>query len=152
MKHRTRGETRPVPASPQLVAALREHLDKFGAGAEGRLFVTRTGKLGRPVAQPFVRPVSSGTTRRVWDIARKAALAQDQYASPLAKRPYDLRHACVSTWLAAGVSPTQVARWAGHSVSILLRVYAHCVEGQETTAFRQIEAALADGLRPLARK
>jgi len=65
---------------------------------------------------------------------------------------YDLRHACVSTWLAAGVSPTQVARWAGHSVSILLRVYAHCVEGQETTALRQIEAALADGLRPLARK
>lgn len=34
--------------------------------------------------------------------ARKAALSKDEYASPLGKRPYDLRHACVSTWLAAG--------------------------------------------------
>jgi hypothetical protein len=53
LKHRAPGETRPVPASPQLVAALREHLADFGTGAEGRLFVTRTGRLGRPVAEPI---------------------------------------------------------------------------------------------------
>ena len=31
-------------------------------------------------------------------------------ASPLAERPYDLRHAYLSTWLNAGVDPTQVYR------------------------------------------
>jgi integrase len=142
LKHRAPGETRPVPASPQLVAALREHLADFGVGAEGRLFVTRTGRIGRPVAEPFVRPISSGSAGRAWGLAREAALTEVQAASPLAARPYDLRHACVSSWLAAGVAPTQVARWAGHSVAVLLRVYAHCVDGQEATALRQIDAAL----------
>lgn len=61
---------------------------------------------------------------------------------PLAKRPYDLRHACVSTWLNAGVPATQVAEWAGHSVEVLMRVYAKCVYGQEEAARNRIEAAL----------
>jgi hypothetical protein len=29
-------------------------------------------------------------------------------SSPLAKRPYDLRHACLSTWLNAGVPAKQI--------------------------------------------
>ena len=45
-------------------------------------------------------------------------------ASPLAATPYDLRHAAVSTWLNAGVPPQDVAPWAGHSVEILLKIYA----------------------------
>jgi len=36
---------------------------------------------------------------------------------------YDLRHACLSTWLSGGVYPAQVAEWAGHSVDVLLRIY-----------------------------
>jgi len=44
-----------------------------------------------------------------------------QGASPLARRPYDLRHAAVSLWLSAGVPPAQVAERAGHSVEVLLR-------------------------------
>ncbi len=67
-------------------------------------------------------------------------------ASPLAARPYDLRHAAVSTWLNAGVPATQVAEWAGHSVHVLLRVYAKCILGQEEAARRRIDAALRDGL------
>jgi integrase len=43
------------------------------------------------------------------------ALTPAEAASPLAARPYDLRHAAVSTWLNAGVPSTQVAQWAGHS-------------------------------------
>jgi hypothetical protein len=31
----------------------------------------------------------------------------------LARRPYDLRHACLSTWLNGGIYPTQVAERAG---------------------------------------
>jgi integrase len=78
----------------------------------------------------------------VWDRARLAALSDAEYASPLAKRPYDLRHACVSTWLNGGVPVTQVAEWAGHSVEVLLRVYAKCIEGQDAEAKRRIEVAL----------
>jgi integrase len=71
-------------------------------------------------------------------------LSDEEYRSPLARRPYDLRHACLSTWLNGGVAPTQVAEWAGHSVEILLRVYAKCLEGQDEIAKRRIAAALAD--------
>jgi hypothetical protein len=37
-----------------------------------------------------------------------------------------------------------VAEWAGHSVEVLLRVYAKCIEGQHETAKRRIAAALDD--------
>jgi hypothetical protein len=40
------------------------------------------------------------------------------------------------------VPATQVAEWAGHSVHVLLRVYAKCVYGQEEQARQRIEAAL----------
>lgn len=32
--------------------------------------------------------------------------------------------------------------WAGHSVQVLLRVYAKCIEGQENAARRRISDAL----------
>jgi len=57
-------------------------------------------------------------------------------------RPYDLRHACLSKWLNGGVYPTQVAEWAGHSVDVLLRIYAKCVVGQDELAKRRISEAL----------
>ncbi|MBS2547704.1 hypothetical protein KGQ19_12585 [Catenulispora sp. NL8] len=65
-----------------------------------------------------------------------------QYDSPLGKRPYDLRHTCVSTRLNAGVPAPQVAEWAGHSVEMLLSTYAKCVDGQEDVARKRIERAL----------
>ena len=49
---------------------------------------------------------------------------------------YDLRHACLSTWLNGGVFPTQVAGWAGHGVDVLLRIYTKCVVGQDELAKR----------------
>jgi hypothetical protein len=51
-------------------------------------------------------------------------------------------HTCLLTWLNEGVAPTQVAHWAGHSVEVLLRVYAKCLDGQQDMAKRRIEAAL----------
>lgn len=56
-------------------------------------------------------------------------------------RPYDLRHAAVSTWLNTGVPAPQVAEWAGHSVDVLLRAYAKCIAEQQTEARRRIEEA-----------
>ena len=142
LKHRAPGSTRRVPLAPDLVDALRWHLDEFGTGAEGRLFVTRSGKLGRPVAQPFVRPVGSAMAGRALDKARAVAFTAQEYDSELAATPYDLRHACVSAWLAAGVDPAQVAAWAGHGLGVLLTVYAHAIEGREDIARRRITAFL----------
>lgn len=82
------------------------------------------------------------TYRRAWRRVRTGALTADQAASPLAERPYDLRHACVSTWLNAGVPAPQVAEWAGHSVEVLLKTYAKCIAGQDEAAKRRISDAL----------
>jgi integrase len=63
-------------------------------------------------------------------------------ATPLGATPYTLRHACVSTWLNGGVPPTQVPEWAGHSVDVLLKVYAKCPDGQDALARRRVFDAL----------
>jgi integrase len=134
LKHRARRETRPVPAPPELVALLRNHLDQFGTTDDGRLF---RGAWGRPL--------NESSYGRVWKAARREALTPEQEASPLAGRPYDLRHAAVSFWLNAGVPPQRVAAWAGHSVHVLLKVYAKCVDGEEEVARQRVEAALKVG-------
>ena len=146
LKHRGVNDTRPVPASPELVEILRQHIETFPTSPDGRLFVTRVGRAGVPLPPPFAKPLSMGTTYRVWATARAAALTHTEFTSPLAKCPYNLRHPAVSLWLNAGVPPTQVAEWAGwaeHSVNVLLRVYAKCVYGQDEIARIRIEAALA---------
>jgi integrase len=143
LKHRAARDTRPVPAPPELVAILRKHIDEFPPSPDGRIFVTRTGRAGVPLAGPYATPISLGIVYRTWHAARSAVLTAEQVASPLAKRPYDLRHAAVSLWLNAGVPPTQVAEWAGHSVNVLLRVYAKVIDGQQDEAMRRIQDALS---------
>ena len=122
---------------------LRRHIKDYGTGPAGRLFVTRSGRARTPVPAAFCNPVSNVTYAKVWRAARAAALTPYQAASPLAARPYDLRHAGVSLLLNAGVPATQVAEWAGHGVHVLLKVYAKCIYGQDEAARRRIETALA---------
>jgi integrase len=133
LKHRAKTAVRPVPAPPPLVRALRWHIAAYGHAPDGRLFVTQGYGNGA---------VSKETYARVWRAARPAALTPAHQRSPLARRPYDLRHAAVSLWLNAGVPATQVAEWAGHSVHVLLKVYAKCIEGQDEAARRRIDEAL----------
>ncbi|GAB6985270.1 tyrosine-type recombinase/integrase [Nocardioides pyridinolyticus] len=142
LKHRGREATRPVPAHPDLVAALRRHLEHFPTGAQGHLFAARTGRAGKPLSPPYDALVSAKTIYRVWAAARRSALTAQQADSVLARRPYDLRHACLSTWLNAGVPPARVAAWAGHGVDVLLRIYANCVEGDDKIALSRIDDAL----------
>jgi integrase len=59
--------------------------------------------------------------------------------------PYDLRHACASLMLNAGVPATEAARRLGHSVAMLLKRYANCIDGQELAANERIARALEDG-------
>ncbi|GAA4739492.1 hypothetical protein GCM10023350_24890 [Nocardioides endophyticus] len=38
--------------------------------------------------------------------------------------------------------PGPVAEWAGHSVDVLLRIYANCVDGDDQIALGRIDQAL----------
>jgi integrase len=131
LKHRADGETRLVPIHPELVALLRDHLERFGAGPGRRVF---SGPRGGTVAE--------WSYLDVFHTARQDALGLAEAGGPLMRRPYDLRHAAVSTWLNAGVPAPQVAEWAGHSVDVLLRVYAKCIAGQHGQATGRIEQAM----------
>jgi integrase len=114
LKRRAEGAVRPVPIPPQLVTILRDHIARFGTTPDGRLF--RGKRNGAPVA--------ASVYCDVWRKARQLGLSPEQAASPLASDPYDLRHAAVSTWLAASLPPAEVAERAGHTVDVLLKVYA----------------------------
>ena len=46
----------------------------------------------------------------------------------------------MSTWLEEGVSPTQAAEWAGHSLEVLMGVYARCISGREERNKERMEA------------
>ncbi|HYT87423.1 MAG TPA: tyrosine-type recombinase/integrase [Gemmataceae bacterium] len=132
LKHRAAKEVRPVPVSPTLAQLLRDHIAEHGTAPDGRLFRGEAGGL-----------LSDTVYGRAWDKARHKALTKAEAASPLAERPYDLRHARLSTWLNAGVAPAQVAEWAGNSVPVLLRVYAKCLADSEKAALQRIEEAEA---------
>ncbi|MEU7939150.1 hypothetical protein [Microbispora bryophytorum] len=76
------------------------------------------------------------------EAGRSYAFTPEQVASPLAARPYDLRHAAVSLWLNAGAHAPEAAERAGHGVDVMLRVYAKCIDGQREIANQRIESAL----------
>ncbi|MGK5545911.1 tyrosine-type recombinase/integrase [Streptomyces sp. URMC 127] len=131
LKNRPVDETRVVPLPPELVGLWRESVETFGTADDGRLFFNERGGI-----------VASGTYDRVWHEARELALPPDLVDSPLAGRPYDLRHSALSTWLNAGVDPTEVAERAGNSVEVLLTRYAKCLYGRQAIANQRIEALL----------
>ena len=137
LKHRSRGESRRTPAPPALVALLRHHLATWPCGETDPIFRGERGEA-----------LSSLTYRTIWRRARNRALTAAQAASPLAARPYDLRHAAVSTWLSAGVPAPQVAEWAGHSVEVLLRVYAKCIDGGVDAHLTRIQATIGEATTP----
>ena len=125
-----------MPIPPTLVHILREHIEAYGGGSDSRIF--RSGRGG---------PLQETAYGRVWRAAREAALTPAQASSPLARRPYDLRHACASLMLNAGVPATETARRLGHSVAMLLKRYANCIEGQDLAANERIARALeGDGI------
>jgi integrase len=126
-----RNAVRRVPIPPVLVSMIREHARQHGTAPDGRLFQTMGGGIYLP-----------STLWTVLQAARKRAFTEAQQASPLARRPYDFRHAGISWRLNAGTPAPQVAEWAGHTVEVLLRTYAHCIDGDDERWFGAMEDAL----------
>jgi integrase len=127
LKHRAEEETRPVPIHPELVKLLRAHIAEFGYGPGGRIFSLPRGGC-----------VTNTAYLVIFHKARAMAFTAAEAESLAAQRPYDLRHACVSTWLNATGDPPQVAEWAGHSVNVLMQTYAKCVSGKQEANKRRI--------------
>ena len=131
LKHRAAHETRTIPIPPDLVRILRVHIRRYGTTPDGRIFQTSRAGI-----------IQDSAYSAVWAQAREKALTPAQFRSPLGCRPYDLRHAAVSLWLNSGVPATEVARRAGHGVAVLLKIYAHCIDGQADAANKRITDAL----------
>ena len=137
LKGRTRGRpstrarkpSRRVPIPPELVSMLREHIAAFGTSPEGRIFRSRQGN-----------PLQASSWWQVWQKVRAASLDDEQLASPLMARPYDLRHAGVTRRLNEGMPQASVAAWAGHSVEVLTRIYTHVITGQEEALIARMDA------------
>ncbi|MFG2880307.1 hypothetical protein ACGFYU_35715 [Streptomyces sp. NPDC048337] len=103
-------------------------MERDGLGPGDLLFPGEKGGL-----------LAGSVFRRVWGKAREAVLDEHEYASPVGKRVYDLRHTCLTTRLNNGVPPAQVAAWAGNSVPVLLSTYARCVTGQLADLQKRVE-------------
>nr|WP_260860023.1 tyrosine-type recombinase/integrase [Streptomyces cupreus] len=133
LKAREASTDRPVPIPPVLVAILRAHLKEFGTAKEGRVFGNERGGV-----------VGSSTYWRAWEEAREYALPPERVDSPLAGRPYDLRHACITRWLNAGVLIAEIARRVGNSPKVIHRRYRGCIDGHEEAANVKIAKRLEE--------
>lgn len=131
LKQRAEGAVRIVPIPPHLVRLLQEHLEEFDTAKDGRIFQSERGNV-----------VAASSYSRVWKQTRELAFLPEQVSSVLAFRPYDLRHAGVSQWLNSGVPAAEVAARAGHSVDVLLKIYAKCIDGQE----QEMNSRIMEGL------
>jgi integrase len=120
-----------VPIPPELVAMLTAHIERFGVAENDRLFRSENEN-----------PIQPSTYRQVWTRTRALALTPTQLATPLMRRPYYLRHSGITWRLNSGVPATEIAAWAGHSVEMLLRVYARCVAGLEEVWISRMATAL----------
>ncbi|MEV8003785.1 site-specific integrase [Streptomyces parvus] len=137
LKARAVKDSRPVPIPPHFVRLLREHIASQGTAPDGRLFRTSRGGL--------LQETGYG---EVWAKARHDVLGEDEAASPLVRRPYDLRHAGVSFWLSSGVDPMECARRAGHTIAVLFRVYAKVLAQTQDRANLRIDAAMREWNEP----
>ena len=111
----------------------------FGCPEDGRLF---RGARGGPLSESLYG--------RIWHQARATAMPKDGTGTWPVRRPYDLRHAALSLWLASGAPPAEIAARAGHSVRVLLTIYAHGIPGCDQIASQHIEEALNPSHRPPA--
>lgn len=129
LKHRAVGSTREVPLPPKLVERCRRHLDLLD-DETGPLFLNARG-----------RPMTASNYSEVWDRARTAVWGDDPNLSSATL--YDLRHAAATMMLRAGVLAAEVARRLGHSIDVLMRVYAGVLVDEQDRSNELIDAEMA---------
>lgn len=102
------------PVGPLRVDAERHLREAHPLDGLRQAWITRCQQPHRGVKRHGVRrhEVLVSTTVRAWTSAPTATTAPE-------------------LWLNAGVPVPEVAKQAGHSVDILLRVYAKCMDGQQ---------------------
>ncbi|MCX4523559.1 hypothetical protein OG402_39745 [Streptomyces anulatus] len=105
--------------------------ERFGVAPDGRLFRNSAGN--------HIEAAAYGIT---WGREREATVTLDEHALFLAKRPYDLRHAGISFWLASGVDAAECARRAGQSIQVLFRYYAKFLAEARNRANTLIEESM----------
>jgi len=140
---KTKAGRRRVPLPRFVVDALTEHLTDVEHGA-----LVFTNADGTPLR-------ANNWRRRIWQPAC-IAVGQGEIAESattksgetyLGLRPHDLRHTAISLWIAAGASPNEIARRAGHaSVATVLDRYGHLLPGTEERVNDALDA-MADTAR-----
>lgn len=127
LKQRAVGETRTVPLPPVLVGWLRWHLDRFEKSSGDRVFSNaRGGDLSK---DNWGRPWRLQRAK-LWPAGHKLAEAAT----------YDLRHTAATLMLRAGVSPAEAALRLGHSVDMLMKVYAGVFDDERLRSNDLIQA------------
>jgi integrase len=128
LKHRASGDIREVPIPPETVTRLRRHMDRFSPH-DGRVFLNADGN-----------PVSSNAYSRVFKRAKAQLWPEGHKLAKVV--PYDLRHSAATIMLRAGVPPAEVAIRLGHSVDMLMKVYAGVFDGERERSNALIDAEL----------
>lgn len=124
LKHRGIADIREVPLAPRLVNMLQCHLTDYPSSP--LIFVNNAGN-----------PVLAHNYGKVWK-RHRAMLWPTPHPLSTAVA-YDLRHSAASTMLAAGVNPAEVARRLGHSVDMLMRVYAGVFHDERDRANEKLD-------------
>jgi hypothetical protein len=110
---------------------LREHVDTFGVAADGRIFSSDRGHPRR-------------LHRHQRRLGRGPESCPDPCPGCLKPGRASLRPppcGCLARAKRGG-APPRVAERAGHSVEVLLRVYARCLDDGDDIANTRIDAAL----------
>ena len=128
LKQRPPDATRDVPLAPDLVKRLRSHLERWPP-VNGRVFTNAAG-----------RTPTSTNYGPVWVRARSKLWPEEHRLEKTTV--YDLRHSAATMMLRAGVPPAEVARRLGHSVDILMRVYAGVLDDERQRSNELIDRAV----------
>lgn len=123
------GRIRVAAITPARVQRHYADLRARGVGA-------RTQQLAHMVLSQTLRYA----VRMGWTTRDVAALADTPQRTVQEIRIHDTRHTAATHMLAAGMQPHVVAEYLGHSVAVLLRTYAHVLQGQRTAVAAQVEA------------
>lgn len=129
LKHRPVKAVRPVPLPPQLVQWIRLHVERWPTD-NGLIF---TNNAGRSVTAENYGKVWNREKAKLWPPGHLLANTD----------PYDLRHTAATAMLRAHVPLPEVARRLGHSVEVLLRVYAGVFDDERERSNGFIDAEFA---------